>query len=189
MNKTIPKRKNITLPDTVLNKLNGGEIILRKGRGFLSTKIVEFLNEDLNYSHAGILIKSKNKFIVIHSLSNEVSNIDGVQAEYLNKFLLDVADSSICILRAKTSKKQQLQIQQEALRYLELQIPFDHHFNFDSKNEIYCSELVHDILLNVLKKETFPPENVWGFKVLKFSPFFDTTNYKTLFELKHKLQK
>lgn len=172
------------LPQTVIDGLEGGEVILRKGQGYLSNLIVDLLGEDLNYSHAGILIKDSTQIYIIHSLSDDVSNIDGVQKCMLDEFLFDIADSSLCIVKPNVDSLGLLSIQLKAKEYLKAGIPFDHHFNMDTKNELHCSELVHDVLFSALKKELLPITKRADIDIIKFSNFFNSNNFETIFELK-----
>jgi hypothetical protein len=183
---SFPKEKDIEIkiPKYVLNKVQGGEIILRKGEGYLSNLIVDLLGENLNYSHAGIIIKDSLETYIIHSLSDDVSNIDGVQKCSIRDFLSDISDSALCIVKPVTDSLGLNRIQNITKLYLKLKIPFDHHFNMQTKNELHCIELVHDILLKALNKETLPVTKRVGIDALLFSNFFNSKNFKTVFELK-----
>ncbi len=167
-----------------MDSLKGGEIILRKGRGFLSEVIVELTGEDLQYSHAGIIIKSDTSLFIIHTLSNEVSNIDGVQTSSIPHFLEDVSDSSLCILKPNVSPTQQLLIQKSALNYLKEQAPFDYAFNNETKDKLHCMELVHDVILTGINKELIIPTKKIGVSFYPFSTFFNTPNFEILYEMK-----
>lgn len=178
------KEKRIVIPKPILDQLKGGEIILRKGKGYLSTLIVTLLGEELNYSHAGIIIKDTTGVYIIHSLSDDVSDIDGVQICSLNDFLFDIADSSLCIVQPNIDSSGLIEIQEKAKEYLSLKTPFDHHFNMESKDKLHCIELIHDILLEALNKELLPITKRGGIDVVKFSNFFNTTSFNTIYELK-----
>lgn len=172
------------LPKSVMNKIDGGEIILRKGKGYLSNVIVNLLGEKLNYSHAGVLIKEKDEIYIIHSLSDDVSEIDGVQKCTIKEFLSDIADSSLCIVKPLTDSLGSQLIQKKAKEYLKQQVPFDHHFSMQSKDELHCSELIHDVLIESLNKEILPVSKRGGIPIILFSHFFNSKNFKTVYELK-----
>lgn len=178
------KNEQIKIPTAIINKIQGGEIILRKGQGYLSNLIVDLLGEDLSYSHAGILIKDSSGIYIIHSLSDDVSSIDGVQKCALNEFLYDVADSSLCIVKPLTDSVGLNLIQLKAKQYLKAGIPFDHNFDMHTKTELHCIELVHDILIKALNKELLPIKSRGGIAVVNFSSFFNANNFETIFELK-----
>lgn len=178
------KEQKIEMPSSVISNLNGGEIILRKGRGYLSALIVDLLGEKLNYSHAGIIIKDSNQLYIIHSLSDDVSNVDGVQTCSIKEFLSDISDSSLCVVKPVTDSLSLIQIQQKAKEYLKAKIPFDHEFDMNTKDKLHCSELVHDVLNQSLNKELLPITNRFGVDVIRFSAFFNEENFQTIFELK-----
>lgn len=176
--------EKITIPQSITNQLKGGELILRKGDGFLSDVIVDLTGEKLNYSHVGIMIKTDSNLFIIHSLSDQVSDIDGVQTATIPYFLSDISDSSLCIVRPKITDKELKKIQVKALEYLKKQIPFDHGFDNNTKDELHCSELVHDVFNEILNKEILPEKKRFGMNYYPFSNFFDTTNFELIFELK-----
>lgn len=178
------KETEIKISSSVLKNLKGGEIILRKGRGYLSTLIVDLLGEELSYSHAGIIIKDSNKLYIIHILSDDVSNVDGVQTCSVKEFLSDISDSSLCIVKPNVDSLSLLKIQEKAQKYLKAKVPFDHEFDMNSKDKLHCSELVHDVLYQSLNKELLPITNRFGVDIIKFSAFFNQENFQTIFELK-----
>ena len=60
-----------TMPDSVYDKLQDGDIIMRKGTGPLSFHIMNATKED--YSHCGIIVKEDDKWRVIHAMGGSVS--------------------------------------------------------------------------------------------------------------------
>ena len=75
-----------------------GDIILRMGEGWLSQFICKHLHDTIRVSHCGILVKSEADWEVIHVLSKEVSDIDGVQSCPLGQFNQD------CPFKARLGK-------------------------------------------------------------------------------------
>jgi hypothetical protein len=63
-------------------------------------------------------------------------------------------------------------------------MPFDHHFDMNTEDELNCSELVYDVLFKALNKAFSPINQRVEVDIIKFSNFFNDRNFKTLFELK-----
>lgn len=143
-----------------LAKIQEGDFILRRGFGFFSDYISTTLNQGvIDVTHAGIIVKRSGKWCVIHSLSSDVTDVDGVQIQPLETFLYYSAPNKIIITRAKnadvpTGKK----ITLLAERYLQKQIPFDHDGTIDDDSEFFCTELIWKILEKDLHYSTIPIE-------------------------------
>lgn len=143
-----------------LAKIHEGDFILRRGFGFFSDYISTTLNQGvIDVTHAGIIVKRNGKWFVIHSLSSDVTDVDGVQIQPLGTFLYYSAPGKIIITRAKnadvdTGKK----ITLLAESYLQKQIPFDHDGTIDDDSELFCTELIWKILEKDLHYSTIPTE-------------------------------
>lgn len=159
-----------SLSDEEAGLLQDGDIILRKGYGFVSENITKYLNEEYIVSHCGIIIKSaEGKNFVIHSVSGSLDYEDGVQICSLKRFCRESIPNSIIVTRLKSEDR--TRISQSAKEYLKKKVPFDSKFNLGDQAEIYCSELVWKILLDNYNINVYPinkrPDNVL------FQPFYD----------------
>lgn len=136
--------KPYILTDREKSLLQNGDIILRKGEGILSNFICDYLADTINISHCGILIKNRQGLQVIHTLSADVSDTDGLQICSLDLFTSESVKSSIIVVRCKTDTTSL--ITSQALHYLKLRKPFDRHFNLQDSSSFFCSELPLHIL-------------------------------------------
>lgn len=143
-----------------IEKLQVGDIILRRGYGYFSDMIANHLNtKGFDVTHAGILTKKENEWFVIHSLSSDVSEIDGMQIQKLNDFLKYSQPNKIIVCRYKnTSENKRIQIAIEAQKLLDLKIPFDHKGDIEDASKMYCTEMIWYILENQLKLAQIPKE-------------------------------
>lgn len=143
-----------------LSQLRDGDIILRRGFGFFSDYIAAKLNNGaIDVTHAGIIVFRGNRPFVIHSLSSDVSPIDGMQEQPLSEFLKFSAPGKIIITRPKgknalSGKK----IAERAGYYLGKKLPFDHSGNYDDASALFCTELIWRILEKDLHCVTLPAE-------------------------------
>ncbi|EGD33705.1 YiiX/YebB-like N1pC/P60 family cysteine hydrolase [Capnocytophaga sp. oral taxon 338] len=155
--------KNIEFPrlsTKEVEKLQEGDIILRRGYGFFSDIIADKLNGDsYDVTHSGILYRKDNQWWVIHSLSSNVSPIEGVQTQSLQMFLKYSIPGKILIVRLnKITPSQGREIIKRAQYYLQKKVSFDHLGIIDDPSELYCSELIYQIIDNDLHFVNFPTE-------------------------------
>ena len=90
-----------TLSQKEISLLHDGDIILRHGYGFVSDMIVKTLNDSTGLSHCAIITQYKGHWIVIHSVSSTLSDVDGVQWQDLNTFISQSKKKSIVVVRYK----------------------------------------------------------------------------------------
>ena len=162
------EEKKQVIKDTYLERLSPsqekllqeGDIILRRGYGFFSDIIAQRLNDDtFDVTHSGILYRKNNQWWVIHSLSSDVSPIDGMQEQPLGTFLKYSTPKKILIVRPKhITPTEGKEVVKKALYYLHQKIPFDHIGTIDDPSALYCSELIYQILDNDLHLISFPTE-------------------------------
>lgn len=153
-------KNNIRLNRSDINKLQEGDIILRRGYGYFSDMIADHLNaKGFDVTHAGILTQQDKEWYVIHSLSSDVSEIDGMQIQKLTDFLKYSQPNKIIVSRFKnTTSLQRKEIATEAQKLLDLKIPFDHKGDIEDTSKMYCTEMIWYILENQLKLAQIPKE-------------------------------
>lgn len=166
----------------ITNQIQEGDILLRQGTGPFSTHIVRALDEKHVFSHSGIVCKINDQLVVVHSISPDLSGVDGLQTQNIPDFFADVADSNIAIIRPKMDPLQRQQFTRQALQFLAKKIPFDHHFNLEDTSEIYCSELVYHCYTRVMHQNPFWFKNT----VVKFDSFFRPEYFTTVWQAKAK---
>ena len=156
------------------DSLRSGDIILRKSYGLISDIIVMNLNDTLDVSHCGIIIKEPDSSCkVIHSLSKKVSNADGVQICGLEQFMADSKTETVRVFRFLSDS--QGEIAAQALRYLKQKTPFDETFDATDSTALYCSELPVQSIRNAFKIDVSSGE-----KMLKFSVFLQPDFFREI---------
>lgn len=159
------------LPAEAMALLREGDIILRQGEGMLSRFIVRQLGDTVDISHCGILVREKDGWQVIHCLSLEVSDTDGVQRCSLDDFMSDCVAGSLYVVRCMADTLGCLV--SRARYYLGAHKTFDHGFSLNDTTSFFCSELPYRILKDELHIEMSPPS-----VFLKFSSFFDPEHFR-----------
>lgn len=166
--------------------LKPGDIILRHGYGFVSNTIVKTLGEKYSISHAGIIVTDHyGNFRVVHSVSQTISDFDGVQDIDLNTFVRDSQPNSIMVVRLLSSSENNESmagVSKRANHYLEQKIPFDYSFSLDDDTRFFCSEFIVRVFADIFGDSIFDrlyPPGISGLDRLKFGIFLD----QDLFEI------
>ncbi len=166
---------NLTAKEKKL--LKEGDIILRKGYGFVSSAISEILDFRYNLSHCGILILEDKQWKVVHTVSSELSSEDGVQSESLNKFVHESVPNTIIVVRYK--EIDQIEKLVEYSKQLLLQkIPFDHAFDLKDGSKYYCTELIYRVFIDALGSDIFEERHHTDHPdFLAFDTFFNSEKF------------
>ncbi|MGV6861955.1 MAG: YiiX/YebB-like N1pC/P60 family cysteine hydrolase [Putridiphycobacter sp.] len=177
--------KKLELSSDVLNQLQDGDIILRKGEGPLSAHLM--INTKEEYTHCGIIFNDNGKWKAIHSIGAEISNdeVDGVQTIDLDKFVSHAADSTLFICRPVFTENAGEKVINRAQDYLAESKPFDHRFSLLSTDKLYCSELLYHIFKDVNNgKNVFDIKKKHKSYMLMFSTFFKEKNFAPIFDMR-----
>lgn len=168
----------------VLDEIREGDIVLRQGTGPFSAHIVRFMNEKNALSHCGIVVALNNRLCVVHSISAELSSIDGVQTQELADFFSDVADSNAAIVRPELNTEQRNTFVEYAKNYLSKHIPFDHLFDLKDTAKFSCTELVYFCYTNTTKRNPFQFKEVDQNRLIRFDSFFNPNYFLTVWKAK-----
>lgn len=176
----IKNKKQPKLLQSQISQIKEGDIILRRGYGFFSDFIAQNLNDGYDVTHAGVLYQKDNEWYVIHSLSSDVSDFDGVQEQKLSEFLDYSVPQKILVVRTKnTTIEQGKNIVNQALGYLDKKTPFDRLGEIDNDEKLYCTELISHIVSNKLGYVQFPQnfqerkDLLYTMKVMYNPDYFD----------------
>lgn len=156
-NQNESKEKNVYAIKTEEKELlQNGDIIMRKGGGYVSGVINDMFNTGYQLSHCGVVLRNGDSLMVVHTVSSELSNVDGVQAEPLDKFVSESVRNSIVVVRYKASDSIRNEIAKAAKSYEFKHKEFDHKFDLADTSEFYCTELIHYSFMDVYHKDMFP---------------------------------
>ena len=125
--------------------LQEGDIILRRGSGVVSDMIAKLLDEEYDLSHCGVVVQRDSALYVVHAVSNNISEVDGMQVHRLPEFIRQSKQGSVVVCRLRTTDDRS-GIARDALKYLQQAVPFDHHFDLADSSSFYCSELPWHII-------------------------------------------
>lgn len=171
-----------SLKQNELQKIRDGDIILRHGYGMVSDMIADFLNSTQDVSHCAIITQNDTGFSVIHSVSQSLSDYDGVQTQDLKTFIRDSKKNSVIILRYKGSNDTaKSPVSKYAKYYLRMKVPFDHSFDITDTSEFYCTELIWKVFKDAYDVDIFSKD--YGnddIGHLKFKMFTDTSYFEEI---------
>lgn len=160
--------------------LQEGDIIMRRGYGVVSSMIANMNDAPYNLSHCAFIIQEPDgKFSVIHSVSSDLSTIDGVQKQTLKRFTNESVAGTMVVIRHKGGDPEiGHQIADAAEVYLAEEIKFDHHFDIEDSSTFYCSELIYRVYGDVFKKDCFAERNQTNHPTfLTFPAFVDSSKF------------
>jgi len=160
--------------------LQEGDIILRRGFGIISDAIVKYSKENLSISHCGIIVKdSANNLYVIHTVSNTLADIDGIQKDELNLFVRGSHPNTLIVTRyLYENDTMQKSIVYWANYYLSKQIPFDHQFNCEDSTRFFCTEFVRNVFKNAINVDLYKSSDGEEFDCMGFWALIDTRRFK-----------
>jgi|LakMenE01Jun11ns_1017448.scaffolds.fasta_scaffold9863985_3 hypothetical protein len=126
-------------------KLEQGDLVFRRGRGFWSETFSDKAGSNL--SHVGVLIHEQDGWGVVHAEADDLSLIGGVQLTPLDLFLTGSALRHV--RRIQTSEVARETFVQNIRKHLRQQTPFDTSLSLeDNAARVYCSELIWSAALH-----------------------------------------
>ncbi len=170
---------NYQLTKNEISLLKEGDIILRHGFGVISDMIVNIDKSPYAVSHCGIICRDSNqRWKVIHTVSNSLSDIDGIQAEPLSMFVKNSKPNSLVIVRYKnTHDSTSKQLTDQAFFYLRKKVPFDDRFDTKDTSELYCTEFIRQLFLDVYKTDIY---DTWQEDILGFQVFWEDKKFEII---------
>lgn len=153
---------------------------MRRGYGVVSSMISNMNDASYSLSHCAFIVKEPDgSFAVIHSVNSDLSDIDGIQKQNLDRFTNESVPQTMVVIRHKGGDTLIGQKIADAARiYLKQQIKFDHHFDLSDSSTFYCSELMYRVYGDVFKKDCFPERNQTNHPTfLTFPAFMDSSKF------------
>jgi len=120
--------------------LNDGDIICRLGDRLWSEIFKDFSVNDKRFSHTGIIRINNNQITVIHAEGTSKPGKDFVKEEPIDDFLKAARAIGVYRIMDLDGNK----ISGMAMEYSG--VPFDWKFDMDDASELYCTELLYNIL-------------------------------------------
>lgn len=149
--------------------LQSGDIILRKGRTFVSELISMGFSSEV--SHCGILLKSEGQWKVLHIISGQISDHDYIRLDRVEDFINEALPGSVYHVQPVVQISR-ASLVKESLLQLQLQPKFDHQFDLSDETELYCSELVRLIYLKSGSQDLFHYKTIGAKRLIDMDSFW-----------------
>jgi len=166
------KRVTYKISNEEKGLLLDGDVVMRKGYGFVSDKIVQFSKTPFEVSHCGMIKKIGDSLFVMHSVSSSLSDIDGMQIHTLDRFLSESMPNSFIAMRYHANPEICSALSDASYQYVLLKKPFDHSFDRTDTTAYYCTEVFEHVFTQVTHI------NLWEKhehkSILGLTAFFDT---------------
>jgi hypothetical protein len=163
-------------------RLQEGDIIFRRGFGIISDAIAKYVPSRFPVSHCGIVVKdSLKRLMVIHTVSNTLAAVDGMQQDSLDKFVKESRKNSIIVVRYRSKEDAAAKkIADQAKKYLSQKIPFDHHFDCEDSTAFFCTELIYRVLNNAAGINIYDDCRKKKLDCTQFDVFFNPERFSTV---------
>lgn len=164
-------------------QLRSGDLVFRKGRGMVSNMINAMQETDYQVSHCGILVERKERLQVVSAVSSEISEHSGVHGVPLDTFVKNSVPQSLIALRLKGESLQAgKRWANQARRLAKKEVPFDYSFSLESDDELYCTELIYQVLnSNGIGDEVVEPAQTdSGKQYVGFEAFLGNDRFKPI---------
>lgn len=168
--------------NTRLIRIQSGDILLRKGKGWLSHLMSQQLNERYPFSHVGIFYKvNDEKAWVVHSISNDYCS--GICTVPVENFVGEAVAGSFAVIRPKKDWINIALLQSKISAHLTQEpIDFDFYFDETDATKMFCSEFVWFLLQGVgLQKKDWNFCQIQNKKVRGFSNFLDQNFFEFVY--------
>lgn len=153
-----------------------GDVILRRGRSFASSMIARAFPAGEQMSHCGILLQDGGSWKVIHSISGRISDSDGLRIDSVEDFLQQ-AVPGMAVHVSPSFEINRARIVQASRYYLAQKLSFDHDYELEDRQRLYCSELVRAVYLDAGAADVFSYLHLAGRDLVDFASFFDEQHW------------
>ena len=124
--------------------LESGDLIFRRGQSFAS-HLVLLADTQSAYSHVGLLYADGSDMLVIHAVpEGSTGDSAAVRMEPLTSFIATQKASAVSVMRLEHTQARHYAKQAAETAYFYARVPlsFDAQFDLESKDQVYCTELV-----------------------------------------------
>jgi len=135
--------------DTLIMLVKNGDLIFRRGISMVS-RLVTTSDKNGIYSHIGLIAIDDSGPMVIHAVPDEPikkGDLDQVKIEPLTHFLSEIRTSKALLMRTDIGCDTLRKVIKEAKRYVNQHTLFDHEFDLDTDDKVYCTEFIYKIFL------------------------------------------
>lgn len=171
---------SVSPQDFNIRLVQPGDFILKRGKGPISKLITDQFHEAIPLSHCGIFVPSGDSLVIVHSVTKDFGDKDGVQEIPVNRFLLDCMKEYLYVVRFKGDSLKNKEMAARAAFYVKERIPFDRQANNAQPDQMSCTELLYWCMKDVYGQECFNRLRVGDKELLGFNGMLDTNNFEVV---------
>ena len=146
------------IPDNAT--LQNGDIILRNGRGLISSVFRQSSLHQRVFSHAGFIHKMKNQVYIYHFIDDVTKS--GLHIETLQHFINANECSAYAVFRYQLNTYEQQRLETIIAAPRQNTIPFDSNFDLTTDSALYCTEWIAKTLTKATQQTDFIPTTTVG---------------------------
>jgi hypothetical protein len=184
--------------------ITSGDVILRRGKGPVSSLIAWYLHDGSHSSHCALIVKkedlsgagctfskgrigfgetpediARENLLVVHSVAGCLSGVDGVQMETLNGFLQHSVPGTDAVYRPLMDASVRTKAITAAAAAVNRGVPFDYRYRSDNQHALYCSSFLVHIFRQAGWDGCSPLQKKHG--ILLFSSFTSSRWYQRIY--------
>ena len=149
---------NKPLPETV--HLHDGDVVLRDGKGFISSVFRQSSLQQKRFTHAGFIHKKNNAIYVYHYLDDKAQS--GLHIETFADYVSSDKSSAFAIVRYDLPAVALQQLNNYIATSPLFAVAFDSGFDLCSDSTLYCTEWIAKALAKASNQKDFIPETMVG---------------------------
>ncbi len=182
-----------------------GDVILRRGKGPLSSVIAWYLHDGTHCSHCALIVGKKDlagagclfpekrigfgetsadigreNILVVHSVAAGLSGVNGVQLETLRGFLRHSAPGTDAVYRPCMDDAVRMRTIAAAADAVNKAVPFDNLYRSGNQDAMYCSSFLIRIFSQAGWEGCRSLQTRHG--ILCFSSFSDPRRYQRIYQ-------
>lgn len=126
--------------------LKTGDLVFRKGKGFISTMFGMTSTAPEQFSHVGMVAVEHDGIFVYHMLGNAIPSQGGCKRESLESFCDPLQNSAISFYRIPLLQDYEPTLLHRLQVIYKSKTPFDEKFELSDNGPLYCSELIYNLV-------------------------------------------
>ncbi len=127
--------------------LNDAMLVMRSDNDYESLTLQNFSKRERVYSHAGLLFREGDDFMVYHSMTGLENPSGTIRRDPFDSFVNPSQKTGFGLFQYRLNAGESRQLHALLKKGFEDKTPFDIFFNLKSDDSLYCSEMIYKNLL------------------------------------------
>jgi len=148
-----PVKNTVALFPAINLELQTGDLVFRRGKGFISDFFAQASEYEKLYSHVGVVVIKHGSPYVFHIIGNVQNGNKGLKMESLTSFCDGTQNSAFAIYRNGNLGGKQVEVENYLEAIKKNKIVFDEHFDLVTDDAQYCTEMIYKMFASVTGKQ------------------------------------